>query len=68
MGSYSLQEIFATQDSNTGLLHGRSLFYQLSYQGSLRPSTDFYKYYILGWEGGEVNEHNYLYNFATHLP
>ena len=38
------------------------------FQGSLRPSTDFYKYYILGWEGGEVNEHTYLHKFTTYLP
>ena len=61
MGSYSLQGIFATQDLNPGLLHGRLLFYKL------RPSTDFSKYYILGWEEGEVNEHNYLYKFTTYF-
>ena len=38
------------------------------FQGGLRPSTDFYKYYILGWEGGEVNEHTYLHKFTTSLP
>ena len=29
-----LQEIFLTQGSNQGLLHGRQILYQLSYQGS----------------------------------
>ena len=68
MGScFLFQGIFATQESNSGLLHGRLLFYQLSYQGSLRFSTDFYKYYILGWEEGEVNEHTYLHSFTTYL-
>ena len=36
MGSLSLlQGIFATQESNWGLLHCRWILYQLSYQGSL---------------------------------
>ena len=36
MGSLSLlQRIFPTQESNHGLLHCRSILYQLSYQGSL---------------------------------
>ena len=30
-----LQEIFPTQESNQGLLHGRQLLYPRSYQGSL---------------------------------
>ena len=30
-----LQQIFLTQESNQGLLHGRWIFYQLSYQRSL---------------------------------
>jgi len=30
-----LQGIFPTQESNWGLLHGRWILYQLSYQGSL---------------------------------
>ena len=35
VGSLSLlQEIFPTQESNRGLLHGRRILYQLSYQGS----------------------------------
>ena len=37
VGSLSLlQGIFATQGSNTGLLHCRQILYQLSYQGSPR--------------------------------
>ena len=36
VGSLSLlQGIFLTQESNQGLLHGRCILYQLSYQGSL---------------------------------
>ena len=36
VGSLSLlQRIFLTQESNQGLLHGRQILYQLSYQGSL---------------------------------
>ena len=31
-----LQRIFSTQESNQGLLHGRQILYQLSYQGSLQ--------------------------------
>ena len=31
---YHLQKIFLTQESNWGLLHGRQILYQLSYQGS----------------------------------
>ena len=35
MGSLSLlQGIFPIQESNQGLLHGRQILYQLSYQGS----------------------------------
>ena len=35
VGSLSLlQGIFPTQESNQGLLHGRQILYQLSYQGS----------------------------------
>ena len=35
VGSLSLlQWIFPTQELNQGLLHGRQIFYQLSYQGS----------------------------------
>ena len=30
-----LQQIFTTQELNQGLLHGRWILYQLSYQGSL---------------------------------
>ena len=68
MGSCSLLHgIFLTQGSNPGLLHGRWILYQLSYQWSLRPSMDFYKYYILGWEGWEQNEHIYLHRFTTYL-
>ena len=67
MGSCSLLHgIFLTQGSNPGLLHGRWILYQLSYQWSLRPSMDFYKYYILGWEGWEQNEHIYLHRFTTY--
>ena len=67
VGSCSiLQGIFPTQESNLGLLHGRGILYQLSYQGSLRPSMDFYKYYILEWDGGEENEHTY--HISLHLP
>ena len=29
-----LQQIFLTQELNQGLLHGRQILYQLSYQGS----------------------------------
>ena len=68
MGSCSLLHgIFPTQKLNPGLLHGRWILYQLSYQWSLRPSMDFYKYYILGWEGWEQNEHIYLHRFTTYL-
>ena len=36
-GSLSLlQWVFPTQESNQGLLHGRQILYQLSYQGSLQ--------------------------------
>ena len=36
VGSLSLlQQIFLTQESNRGLLHGRRILYQLSYEGSL---------------------------------
>ena len=28
---------------------------------------DFYKYYILGWEGGEQNKHIYLHRFTNYL-
>ena len=31
---FLLQWIFPTQQSNHGLLHGRQILYQLSYQGS----------------------------------
>ena len=35
VGSLSLlQQIFPTQESNTGLLHCRQIIYQLHYQGS----------------------------------
>ena len=68
MGGHSLlHRIFPIQESNPGLLHGRWILYQLSYQWSLRPSMDFYKYYILGWEGWEQNEHIYLHRFTTYL-
>ena len=37
MGSLSLlQGIFQTQESNRGLLHGRQIVYQLSYQDVLK--------------------------------
>ena len=55
-----------TQESNPGL-HARGILYQLSYQRSLRPSIDFYKYYILGWEGGEHNQQTYLHMFTNDL-
>ena len=35
-----LQGIFPTQESNQGLLHGRWILYQLSYQGSPRYSIN----------------------------
>ena len=39
VGSLSLlQWIFPTQESNWGLLHGRQILYQLSYEGSLHPA------------------------------
>ena len=67
MGSCSfLHRIFPTQVSNPGLLQGRWIFYQLSYQWSLRP-MDFYKYYILGWEEWEQNEHIYLHRFTNYF-
>ena len=67
MGSCSLlHRIFPTQELNPGLLHGRWILYQLSYQWSLRP-MDFYKYYILGWEEWEQNEHIYLHRFTNYL-
>ena len=35
VGSYPFsREIFLTQESNEGLLHGRQIFHRLSYQGS----------------------------------
>ena len=33
---FLLQEIFLTQGSSPGLLHGRQTLYPLSYQGSLK--------------------------------
>ena len=43
VGSLSLlQGIFPTQESNQGLLHGRKILYQLSYQGS--PYTHYIVY------------------------
>ena len=36
VGSLSLlQQLFPTQESNQGLLHGRQILYQLNYQESL---------------------------------
>ena len=35
---FLLQWIFPTQESNWGLLHGRQILYQLSYEGSLHPA------------------------------
>ena len=69
MGSSLLQGIFATQDSNPGLLHGRLLFYQLSGIPG-KPETFYRLLQILhsGVGGGEVNEHTYLHKFTTYLP
>ena len=41
MSSLSLlQQIFTTQKSNQSLLHCRQILYQLSYQGSLKKSSN----------------------------
>ena len=36
-----LQGVFPTQESNQGLLHGRQILYQLSYQGSPTQRLNF---------------------------
>ena len=42
MGSISLlQRIFANQELNQDLLHGRQILYQLSYQGSPSPAWEY---------------------------
>ena len=42
VGSLSLlQGVFPTQESNQGLLHGRQILYQLSYQGSPTQRLNF---------------------------
>ena len=50
VGSLSLfQGIFPTQGSNSGLLHCRRIFYQLSYQGS--PHRNFPEIELcIAWE------------------
>ena len=38
---YLLQQIFQTQESSQGLLHGRWILYQVSYQGSPKVFIKF---------------------------
>ena len=48
MGSLSLlQGIFPTQGSNSGLLHGRRILYQLSHQGSPIYIVYTHMYFII---------------------
>ena len=51
VGSLSLlQGIFLTQESKWGLLHGRQILYQLSYQGSLASAIPVFKcFYLHPW-------------------